>query len=185
MLLLLLLCHLLPKLIHQLVVLKEVLELTLHIGVACYLLCCWLRSWLSWLLTSCRCSCTSNWGLNIVECIMYFLSIFLVFGFVIILHPIEMPLLGRFKLQQVYSIFRLLYFFKLNVIRKHIKTINWIFSIGVTPLELFHATCILDYSNETLTPFRFDHASIIRQFSCFKFHKRFWTAHIRQLTKVS
>ena len=97
----------------------------------------------------------------------------------IMLHPVEVSLLRGHHFEQVDSIFTLLDFLEFAFIGKDVEALNGIFSIGITPLELFHSTGVLNNSHEALPSVWSDHSSIVVHFPSLKLHQRF-RSHIRK-----
>ncbi len=81
---------------------------------------------------------------------MNLLGIFLIFSLVLILEPVEEPLLSGAEFQDVYTVLRLFDFFELCITWEHIEAIDGILGVSVAPLELDHTLEIFCDSYDAL-----------------------------------
>jgi len=116
---------------------------------------------------------------NIIQNIVSLLAKVSIILRLIMLHPVEVSLLRGHHFEQVDSIFTLLDFLEFAFIGKDVEALNGIFSIGITPLELFHSTGVLNNSHEALPSVWSDHSSIVVHFPSLKLHQRL-RSHIRK-----
>jgi len=100
-----------------------------------------------------------------------FLGIFSILLFVLLLHPVEVPLLGGFHLQQVYTVLRLLHLFELGFIREHVKALDWVLSVGIAELESLHSRGFSDNADETLAAVRGDHFAFVVHATSLEFNQ--------------